>query len=282
MSAHNLDTKKQSQEFYLDSQYASVNLNKGKNSDVYFFLSVPVVIGNDHDIVLRLDNFVCPISWFLCSSSNQTLVVSGVSYQITEGNYNALTLKNQLNNILTGFSVTYDSATNKFTFVRGSPFSFDAQSTCFKLLGFEEGVNHTATQVGQVYTLTSNYIINLSGSSLLYVDLPNLSTKNVSAKNSCGFTTIVKSIVADAPYGSILSYVNNTNSAIVLGEKYISYFRVRLLDDDYNLLDLQGQHFTCTIELFFYYNGKPPGFTGNLTDVVQEQEILKKSLESSF
>ena len=281
MSAVNLSTKLQSQEIYLDSQYASVNHSVGRNSDVYFFLQTPIIVGNDHDIVLRLENFVLPISFFVCSSTNQTLKVNNVPYTISEGNYNAITLKAELEVQLgAGITISYDQNTNQFTFEADVPFTFNSSSTCFKLLGFQEGINHVASFVGARYMLTSDYIINLSGSSVIYVDIPNLSTHNISSRNNGGFSTIVKSVVCDVPYGSVLSYVNNTNAAVVLGEKYISYFRIRLMDDDYNLLDLKGQHFTCTLEVFYYNNGKPPGFTGNLTDIAQEQERIKSQISS--
>jgi hypothetical protein len=276
MSAQNLDSKLQSQEIYLDSQYATVNATGGSNSDVYFFLSAPIVVSTDHDIVLRVDNFVCPISFFVVNNSNSTLVVNSTTFTIPEGNYNALTIATQLNTLLAPLSITttYDGTNNKLTFTRASAFTFQSTSTCFKLLGFEEGVARPSAG----NSLTSDYIVNLSGTSLIYIDIPSVTTRNVASKNNGGYTTIIKSIVADVPYGAVLSYVNNTNSAVVLKEKYISYFQVRLLDDEYNVLDLNGQHFTLTLELFFYYNGQTPLVGDNLADAVRQQEEIKKSL----
>jgi hypothetical protein len=276
MSAQNLDSKLQSQEIYLDSQYATVNATGGSNSDIYFFLNAPIVVTTDHDIVLRVDNFVCPISFFVVNSSNNILVVNATSFTISEGNYNALTITTELNTLLASIAITtsYNTVSNKLTFSRGSSFTFQSSSTCFKLLGFEEGVAHTSV----ANSLTSDYVVNLSGTSLIYIDIPSVTTKNIASKNNGGYTTIIKSIVADVPYGAILSYVNNTNSAVVLKEKYISYFQVRLLDDEYNTLDLNGQHFTLTLELFFYYNGQSPLVGDNLADAVRQQEEVKKSI----
>lgn len=138
-----------------------------------------------------------------------------------------------------------------------------------------EGQNYTS-----ITTLTSPYVVNLSGISLIYIDLPNVSTSNISSKNNGGFTTIVKSIVQDVPYGGILSYVNNTNSAVIVADKYISFFRVRLLDDDYKLLDLNGQNFTLTLELFYYFNGKDEASTElySIDEIAKQQDDFKKSL----
>lgn len=276
MSALNLDSKLQSQEIYLDSQYATINTTDGRNSDVYFFLNAPITVSTDHDIVMRIDNFVCPISFFVVNDTNNTLVVNSTTFTIPEGNYNALTLSTALNTLLASLSITttYNATTNKLTFTRATSFTFQSTSTCFKIIGFEDGVAHAS--VGN--SLTSDYVVNLSGTSLIYVDIPTVTTRNVSSKNNGGFTTIVKSVVADVPYGAILSYVNNTNSAVVLKEKYISFFQVRLLDDEYNTLDLNGQHFTLTLELFFYYNGQTPLVGDSLTEAVRQQEEIKKSL----
>lgn len=278
MSAHNLNTKMQSQEIYLDSQYASVNLGatSGKNSDVYFFLSTPIVVGNDYDVVLRLQNFVCPMSFFVVNDSNNTLIVDETTYTIPEGNYNANTLQTKLASLLSSFTVTYDATTNKLTFQKTSSFTFASNSTCLKLLGFAEATAQTSV----ANKLTSTYVVNLAGTSLIYIDCPNITTRNISAKQNGGFTSIIKNVLVDVPYGSVLSYVNNTNSATLLGEKCISYFHIRLLDDDYNLLDLNGQYFTLTLELFYYQNGNAPGFTGNLTDIADQAQKLKSLLTS--
>lgn len=277
MSAHNLDSRLQSQEIYLDSQFATINNTNGGNGDIYFFLKAPIICPNDHDIVLRVDNFVCPISFFVVNSTNNIVVVDGTPYTISAGNYNALTLQTALADLLP-LSVGYDSINNKLTFSSTSDFTFDASSTCFKLLGFEEGVSHSSSS----NSLTSQYVVNLSGTSLIYIDISNVTTRNISSKSGGGFTTIVKSIVEDVPYGSILSYTNNTNAAVVLKERYISYFHVRLLDDDYNVLDLNGQHFTMTLELFYYYNGQPLLQGDYLTEAVRQQEVEKAKINKNL
>lgn len=277
MSSYNLDSKLQAQEIYLDSQYSTINNTNGKNNDVYFFLNAPVSIQYDHDIVLRIDNFVCPISFFVVNDSNNLLIINSTNYTIAEGNYNALTLTTELNSILSGFTVTYDANNNKLTFSRSTSFTISSSSTCLKIIGFSE-ISHTSSLSGLDYILTSDYVVNLSGTSLIYIDIPTVTTRNISSKDGGAFTTIIKSIVCDVPYGSILSYTNNTTSAVVLKEKYISYFNVRLLDDEYNLLDLNGQHFTLTLELFFYPNGSQILLGPNLSEAVRKQEFEKQEI----
>lgn len=278
MSSYNLDARFQTQEIYLDSQYATVNNTNGQNSNVYFFLNAPISIPNDHDIVLRIDNFVLPISFFVINNQTNTLVVNSISYTIPVGNYNAIDLKTEMDGLLATITVGFDENNNKFTFTSANPFTLNSTSTCFRKIGFSENVNHVAVLVGLDYVLTSDFVCNLAGTSLVYVDIPNLTTKNISSKNGGGYTSIVKSVVVDVPYGAILTYTNNTTSAVVLKEKYISFFQIRLLDDQYQLLDLNNQNFTLTLELFFYYNGQPVLSGDNLVDAVRQQEEIKKSL----
>lgn len=224
---------------------------------------------------MRIDNFTCPISFFVVNETNNKLVTSTGTYTITTGNYNANTLRTALASVMSGYTITYDSTQNKLTFSRTSAFTFYSTSTCFKLLGFGEDEDHASSS----NSLTSDYVVNLSGTSLIYIDIPNITTRNISAKNNGGFTTIVKSIVNKVSYGSVLAYTNDTGSSIVLGEKYISYFQVRLLDDDYNLLDLSGQYFTLTIELSYEPNGQPVYESGSLLEnVIRQQEQVKNSL----
>jgi hypothetical protein len=223
---------------------------------------------------MKIDNFTCPISFFVVNDSNNTLITSTGIYVIPEGNYNANTLRTALASVMTGYTITYDSASNKLTFTYSSGFTFLATSRCFRILGFAEDVDHSSTG----NNLTSGYVVNLAGTSLVYIDIPNITTRNVLAKNNGGFTTIVKSIVCDVPYGSIMTYTNNTGSSVILGEKYISFLQVRLLDDDYNLLDLNGQYFTLTIEFSYEYNGTQVYDSGNLIDVIHQQSDIKKNL----
>lgn len=278
MSSYNLDARFQTQEIYLDSQYATVNNTNGENSNVYFFLNAPISIPNDHDIVMRIDNFVLPISFFVVSDTTNTLVVNTVPYTIPEGNYNANDLAIEINSLFPTILVSFDENNNKFTFTSASPFTLNSNSTCFRKIGFSEDTNHVAVLDGLDYVLTSDFVCNLAGTSLVYIDIPNLTTKNISSKNGGGYTSIVKSVVVDVPYGSILTYTNNTSSAVVLKEKYISFFQIRLLDDQYKLLDLNNQNFTLTIELFFYYNGQQVLSGDNLIEAVRQQEEIKKSL----
>lgn len=278
MSSYNLDARLQTQEIYLDSQYATVNNTGGENSNVYFFLNAPITIPNDHDIVLRVDNFVLPISFFVINNESNILVINSVVYTIPVGNYNAIDLKNEIDGLLATITVSFDENNNKFTFTSASPFTLNSTSTCFRKIGFSENTNHTAVLVGLDYVLTSDFVCNLAGTSLVYIDIPNLTTKNISSKNGGGYTSIIKSIVVDVPYGAILTYTNNTNSAVVLREKYISFFQIRLLDDQYKLLDLNNQNFTLTLELFFYYNGQTLLTGDNLTDAVRQQEEIKRNL----
>ena len=278
MSATNLDSRLQSQELYLDSAYATINTTNNGNGDVYFFLSAPVLVGNDHDIVLRLDNFTLPISFFLLDTGNNSLVINGITYTIAPGNYNALTLASTIDALIPQIA-TYTASNNKFTFTSNSAFTVSGSSTCFGVIGFNSGTDQVATLSGGKYTLTSTYIVNLSGTPIVYIDIPNLTTRNISSKNNGGFTTIVKSIIQNVPYGSILSYVNNTMSAVVLREKYISYIHVRLLDSNYNILNLNGQNFNLTLELFFYNNGSAPNDSSmSLTDLVNSQEQIKNDI----
>jgi hypothetical protein len=282
MSSSNLNSKLQSQEIYLDSNYASINNTKNDyNSDMYFFLKTPIVCSSDHDIVLRVESFTCPISFFLINPFNNKLdfSINNVDYSVsfTLGNYNALSLNSLLNSLLSpyNFTITYDSNKNKFTFTHSTQnFIFKSSSTIFKLLGFNDNVNYSST----LRILTSVFVINLSGTSLIYIDIPNITTKNISSKNDGGYTTIVKSIIQNVEYGSILNYVNNTSSAIVLKERYISFFQIRLLDDDYNLLDLQGQNFVLTLEIFYYYNGNENIQSFNINDIIKKQNDEKKSI----
>jgi hypothetical protein len=281
MSAYS-STDLQSIEYYMDSDFADYNYTtNGENTNLVFFIEPPIIVPTGYDCFLRLENAVIPISFFLVDANNQALDLQiGVNIYnlvIPVGNYNALQLEAELNILLAPYNIgaVFDATINQYTFTKTTPteFTFLGTSTCFRLLGFTRGQNHTSVAL----VLQSQFSINLSGTNLIYVDILNLSTRNISSRTG-GHTTIVKTLVESVPYGSILCYTNNTNSITLLKDKYISYIHIRLLGDDYNLLNLDSLSWNMTWEFIFRPNGRVETPSLEMMDIIQTQEQEKENI----
>lgn len=81
-------------QIYLNSKYCTLNLNGTlDNSDMVFYFDHPITKPKDYTFALSITSFVFPLSYTLVNESNNTLVINGTSYTITQGNYNAMTLQ---------------------------------------------------------------------------------------------------------------------------------------------------------------------------------------------
>lgn len=238
------------QEIYLSSKYATLKVNGDDNSDMLFYFNTPIICPVGYAMKLKLVNFTFPVAFYLVDDNNNKLYVNGALYTLTNGNYNATSLKTMLTTILSplALTITYNTATNKFTFTRTSSFTFNSTSTCFILLGFLEGYSYSSV----ANSLTSTTVVNLSGQyNVVYFDVPNFTTYNLSSVIK-GRTTILSSIPVAVPPGSVVFWDNTYDSHTVVQDDIISFFHIRVLGEDLtSRVEFQGQHWNATLFIEF-------------------------------
>jgi len=153
-------------------------------------------------------------------------------------------LRIALGNLLNfeGITVAYDEATLKYTFT--SPLiNF---STCFRVIGFTEGENHTSA----AGLLESEYQINLQYyNATLYIDFPDFGNPNI-----CSYTKRTTGIVASIPRGDdaagwvFYDNLKRTETSLIT-EDSITSLHVRILGSDQTTpVDLQNHHWSMTLE----------------------------------
>lgn len=235
-------------EIYLNSNYYNYRFNGTDNSDLLFYLKTPLRRPTGYYIKMKLSNLTLPISYYLIDSTNNKLIINDITYTITTGNYNTTTFLTEINDLLSGIPiyVTFNDSTNKLTFTGLTNFTISNSSTCLSIIGFSTGATST------LYTLTSDLVVDFSGkNNMIYFDVSNLTSFNMTSSTGMR-TSIIKSIVVDVQQSGILYYENKTDSCVYLQEDTISYFHVRLLEEDMiTLLKLNGITWNATIELSF-------------------------------
>ena len=214
-------------------------------SDIEFDLPL-IEAPLQHTIYLSVQHLVIPYSFYNIDSNNNFLnyIVGETTYNIyiETGNYNPFQLINVLQNIMQGFTITYDSIKNKFTFTNSYyEFTFLNSSTCLRLLGFE----NTILSVNK--TLTSINSINLQSHHCVCVQ-SNLLTGSINSANKYE-SNIICSVPVDKPPFSMITYVNHNNLKYNLFNNVISTMRLKLTDQNNNLIDLNGCNWSCTVQL---------------------------------
>ena len=233
---------------YINSKFALKQLN-GTSNCIFDFSNLPI---DDGEIFVSVQSAQIPGTFYNVDDINNLLVYSvnggaNINLVIPPANYNCNSFMTYLMTVMTGFTITFNSQTNKYTFTHATNiFSFKSTSTCFELLGFIEGQTYNSSGL----TLTSTLCINFFTIQAVLIEISNLITNNKTSNVAENNPSILVSIPITTSQNSVLSYYNiyNLHERINTVKNFAS-FQVRLLDQDLDLLDLNGANWTATIQL---------------------------------
>lgn len=221
-------------QLYLSSSDATQQLNGEAKSDLIYLFTSPVIPPQNYNMTLKVVKMYLPISFTIINSTNNNLNLNTRQYTIPHGNYSATDLATAIMDAVSeyepSFTVEFNSITNKYRFSDLS--SFELSGTIMELIGFYKDT------VGFGPELFSHLPVDLTGQNIIYIDVKNLSTFNLSSSTQTR-TSIVGSVLVNVPYGSVLYYEDTTGTAFTIQEDHISFIHVRLLGEDQKtLLDL--------------------------------------------
>ena len=148
----------------------------------------------------------------------------------------------QLSGLVT--TTTYNQNSNKLTFTHSqNNFMFMSNSTCFSILGF----NDNTTVISTALSLTSINCVNVYNIKTIQVN-SNLITYNINKVQKNNYCILCSVPVSSQPF-SLIEYINRTNFRTNLFLNRIQKLKIRLTDDNGNLIDLNGCHYTMTLQL---------------------------------
>lgn len=237
-------------QIHLNSRHAD-SYNNNSISDCNFYIQT-VDVPNDHQIFVSIQQANICYSFYNINASNNYLKYGFNNDQVLRtltiepGNYTSYSLLDYLNQHLYNITVQYNATSNKYIFTGLSDFTFYYQSfifsPCFTILGFT-----MVDQLSNQKVLTSNICSNLSTIRCICI-ASNLSTDNF-AKNSVNNKTILCSIPVNVSPFSIIIYQNITGFKTNLFNNSLSYVNLKLIDQDGMLIDLNGCHWSCTLQI---------------------------------
>jgi hypothetical protein len=234
---------------FLNSQTANSYIN-GSTSECMFVLP-SLVIPKRSKMSISCQTASIPYSFYNCDDFNNKLsfIQNSITYNvlIPQGNYNVNTLITALKTLMgVNFNIIYNSLDNTYTFTNTVyEFLLLSSSSCFEMLGFKTGI--TITSVSK--TLKSKLSINLFTIRNIYVSSNNfiLNNLNNSTPNN---SSILCSVPIQSSSGSIITYSNIFN---VYNEVHnvsnLTLLHIKLTDQDGDILDLNGCHFSLTLQL---------------------------------
>ncbi len=246
---------KDSVQIFLNSKTANKYID-GYTSNCSFNLPqfiVPKV--RNLKMYVSVQSATIPYSFYNVDYFNDLLVYnvnggSDINITIPQGNYNTTTLRTYLLSVMTGFNITYSSLNNTFTFTHSTyDFSFKKESTCMEILGFDENILHTS--VSRVLMSTNS--INLFTIRNIYIQSNNLMLNNINnaTPNNC---TILCSVPLTSGQFSVVNYSNYNNVRTRIDNiRNFTQLNISLTDQDGDILDLNGCHFSLTLQIDFEY-----------------------------
>ena len=236
-------------QLFLSSKTANKKINN-KTSDCIFFMPV-INIPKHRKVYASVQNAIIPYSFYNVNSNNNTLMytINGGSVQtlnITQGNYNVNTLITAITSAIPAFTITYSNSTNFLTFTHSTyDFTFESESTCFELLGFPDGETYSSTS----QILTSSISLNMFTTRNIYVASDNFQLNNVN-NSTPKKSNILCSIPIDTNHHSMIAYSNVFGiENLIYHAHNLTNLHVKLTDQDDNVLDLNGCHWSMTLLL---------------------------------
>ena len=233
-------------QIYLNSQSADKSFNGAADCEY----NLPLIeIPDGFHIYLSVVSCLIPYSFYNINNLNHVLQYSfdGITINtlsIPIGNYNVNSLLSVLKSNLVAFIITYDNIKNKFTFTHPTNnFMFMSSSTCLQILGF----NNNETISSFIFSLTSVNCVNVYTIRTVQVN-SNLITYNINKVQKNNFCILCSVPITCTPF-SIIEYINRTNFKTNLFLNRISNIKIKLTDDNGNLIDLNGCHYSLTLQL---------------------------------
>ena len=246
-------------EIYLNSK--SANKQNGTSNCVFHLPNIEV--NKDEVAYINVKQAVLPFSWYNVNETNNVLDirianVRPYTINIPFGNYNINQLISYLHSQFLLFLandkdliITYSNQTNKLLFTHHHHnFRLEYSSTCFELLGFGDNEDYFSTNISGTNThiLDSVNGINLFVVRQIYIASDNFILNNINASNP-NDTNILASVSVTGNPNSIIHYENTTTRHLIHHLNNVTNLNIKLLDQDSDLLNLNGVNWSITLEL---------------------------------
>ena len=247
----------------MELETIQIHLNS-RNADNYIdanfsnceFYLPSIECPQQHHIYVSVVSASIPYTFYNIDTTNNYLVykINGSFYYlwITSGNYNAIQFASYLTSN-TGLNVSYNIITNKLSLTHSTySFSLGSSSTCLELLGFKTSNN--TSQLSSYYNssttkneMISLYCVNLQSKHCICIQT-NFETGNRNFAHLRSSSILASIPISGQPY-SMITYTNPNRYRANLFTNSIRYINIKLVNQMNELVDLNGCHFTITLQL---------------------------------
>jgi len=188
-----------------------------------------------------------PNSFYIVNYTCNQLVLDGVTYVLTKGNYNVNTFIAHLLTLLpAGYTITYSSVTTKITITHATTdFTINASNPSCTVNGIMGLGSTDLTSVG--LTLTMPNVVN-------FIPLNRINFRSNFFNFGCystadGASDIFLPLQNNAGQNSIINYVNQTQNKFLIQDRSITAFTISVTDDAGRFINFNGVPWYMTIQI---------------------------------
>lgn len=238
--SYTLDTHWPSRQIFLNSAFAKLS-DFAYHWDLYEQIHVPT----GYHLLVSVVDAQIPVSFYKVNDNNRYFYANDNLTSIQEGNYDILSLIDEVHATIPDWKLTYDISRNRVTIQSrsSSPFAMrndSSRSRYLKLLGFDldsyEGSN----------TYTSDGQVNLAGVSSIYVSSQELVSQNIDSFSKTSSHILCK-IPATASSNGIIFY-DGRNQKQLIQARSVSEITISLFDHEYFPLNLNNVPWSITLQ----------------------------------
>ena len=211
---------------------------------------------NEHiqNIYMSVDHCEVPNSFYIINYTNNQIVIDNTTYIIPVGNYNVNTFITVCQAVIpSGFTITYDSITNKFTFLNNFIFEINGSSTnstINKIIGLDNN-DYFSIPTGLQNELIMPYMVNF-----LPIQRINFRSNffNINNYNSSdGSSDVFLPLQNNTGQLSMINYINQTQTEYLIQDRSITNFIITVTDDYNNLINFNNIDWTMTMLIKMEY-----------------------------
>lgn len=255
----------------LDSRNATLYNNTSYLSDVIFDLKYPIKRPSDCLYMTGcLQSFTTPISWYLINETNNLLVIYMVGLSVNYvyipyGNYNAITFQTALLSVLpSGFSITLNSITNKFTLTHSTnDFQIYPTSTIYQIMGFDKNQLYNSYSKVMILPFTCNF----SGLNSFNILVDNLKTSNLDSYDGLSHSSVISTIPINNASNGVLYFEKHNDFNFDIFDDTIDLINIIIQDDLEQKINFNNQNWNLVLQINYIRNVEMP-FENNFNDIV--------------
>jgi len=273
---------------HLRSKDTLIALN-GLTSNISVCLNNPLTLNDDEYFVISVTSFTCPMSFYSLDSNNNVVYVTESdedggnpqtkhSFTIGTGNYNIRDLSTLLQTALNTntnysivYTVSYNKNTNKITIStttenKKAVFDFTQNYTVRAIFGLTNNT-HTMTTTT---ALTSDSVCNINNHDVIYIRSNLVSGFSIDSSNNMCNTDILQKVELRSGMNEYIFLYNSSTSIIY--QSAISNIELKLTDEDGNLINLNGCHWTISLLVNYIKREELYDSKKRVEDIQQQEE----------